>query len=237
MTPLVKHVLATTAIVAVGSAAAFGLFIQSGAYDFAADAPHTPLVLSLLDRMRERSIDTRAGDVKVPDLSDRQRIVQGAGNYNAMCVQCHRSPGMGDTELSKGLYPSPPNLVKEPVEPAQAFWVIKHGIKASGMPAWGKSMTDDDIWNMTAFLQVMPKLDEAGYRTMVAQSGGHSHGGGGTHPAGETAAHGHDDNDHHDGAMAAPGNTHLRGEARMSDMMHTHPDGSQHMHMPKGATQ
>jgi cytochrome c553 len=222
MTPLIKHVLVTTAVLAVGSAAAFGIFIQSGAYDFAADVPHTPLVLSLLDRMRERSVEAHAGGIKVPDLSDRQRIVQGAGNYNAMCVQCHRAPGMGETELSKGLYPSPPNLAQEPVEAAHAFWVIKHGVKASGMPAWGKSMNDDYIWNMVAFLKVAPTLNETGYRSMVGQSGGHAHGGRETHVDGESPAQeagqhhdegDHPDGDHHDHTMAAGGHTHATGRA------------------------
>jgi mono/diheme cytochrome c family protein len=52
-----------------------------------------------------------------------------------------------------GLYPAPPNLTITTVDAAHAFWVIKHGIKASGMPAWGKSMEDAYIWNMAAFLQ------------------------------------------------------------------------------------
>lgn len=233
MKPIIKHVLATTAILAAGSAAAFGAFIQSGVYDFSADSPHTPLVFALLDRMRERSIDTRAATLKVPDLSNQQRIVQGAGNYNAMCVQCHRSPGSPETELSKGLYPSPPNLSKEAVEPAQVFWVVKHGIKASGMPAWGKSMNDEYIWNMAAFLQVMPKLDDTAYRSLVAQSGGHSHGGGETHAAGENAGHGHEGHDE-DADRSAPANhPDAKSDAAMPGSIHTHPDGKQHMHMPK----
>ena len=87
---------------------------------------------------------------------------------------------MADTELSRGLYPAPPNLSKETVDAASAFWIIKHGIKASGMPAWGKSMSDDYIWNMVAFLQRLPKLDDEQYKALVATSGGHDHGGGET---------------------------------------------------------
>ncbi|GAC1407475.1 MAG: hypothetical protein NVSMB6_05200 [Burkholderiaceae bacterium] len=231
MKPMIKHVLATTAILAVGSAAAFGIFIQSGAYNFAADVPHTQLVLSLLERMRERSVASRADDIQAPDLSNQQRIVQGAGNYNAMCVQCHRAPGMKETELSLGLYPSPPNLAKESVEPGHAFWVIKHGIKASGMPAWGKSMNDDYIWNMTAFLQVLPKLDDAGYRSMVAQSGGHSHGGGETHGPGESGVHGPGESEHHHDHREEPsGYAQTAEKSAMDGTMHVHPDGTRHTH-------
>ena len=136
------------AVLVVGAAAAFALFVGSGAYNFAADEPHTAAVSSLLETMRERSIETRASGLQAPDLTEATRIVQGAGNYNSMCVGCHLAPGMSESELSKGLYPAPPNLSKERVDPGQAFWAIKHGIKASGMPAWGKSMSDEYVWNM-----------------------------------------------------------------------------------------
>lgn len=150
-------------------------------YNFAADDPHTAAVKSLLETMRERSIETRSQRVAMPDLGDEKRITQGAGNYNAMCAGCHLAPGVAETELSSGLYPDPPNLSKEAVDPQHAFWVIKHGIKASGMPAWGKSMSDEYVWNLAAFLQVLPKLDEGQFKEMVAHSGGHQHGPGGAH--------------------------------------------------------
>ncbi len=182
-------------------ALAAGVFVWSGIYNIGADDPHFRPTYAILETLRDRSIETRAAKLEIPDLSDPARIKQGAGNYNAMCTGCHLSPGMAETELSKGLYPAPPNLSADEVEPAHAFWVIKHGIKASGMPAWGKSMGDEYIWNMAAFLQKLPTLDAAQYKVMVAQSGGHSHGGGETgaheHSHAEGDAH-HDDGDGHD---------------------------------------
>lgn len=238
MKPFIKHVVITTLTLTVVLIAAFGMFVQLGVYNFAADVPHTAFVLSLLDRMRERSIETRSGSIKVPDLADKQRILQGAGNYNGMCVQCHRSPDMGETELSKGLYPSPPNLTKEPVEAAHAFWVIKHGVKASGMPAWGRSMDDDYIWNMTAFLQVLPKLDAASYQNMVAHSAGHTHGGGESLEAGESHHHGPEEVAHHLDHEEAP-HVHAQAEtpAGQGNAMHSHADGTQHKYPSKGGTQ
>ncbi len=101
------------------------------------------------------------------------QIREGAGNYDAMCAACHLAPGVSQTELSRGLYPAPPDLTANAVDLAKAFWVIKHGIKASGMPAWGVSMDDKYIWNMAAFLQTLPDLDATQYRDLVASSGGH----------------------------------------------------------------
>lgn len=207
MNSTLKHVLTTTAVLILGTAGVLALFIWSGLYNFAADVPHTAVVRTLLETMRERSIETRVPAIQVPAIGDEASIIRGAGNYDAMCVQCHRAPGMTDTELSKGLYPSPPDLSKETPGVAHAFWVIKHGVKASGMPAWGKSMSDKDIWDIAGFLQALPKLDQAKYKAMVAQSSGHSHAHGSAHAdealpasngekAGVSMASGHESSEH-----------------------------------------
>ncbi|MEO7055381.1 MAG: cytochrome c [Caldimonas sp.] len=251
MKPVVRHVLATTAVLVAGAVAAFALFVWSGAYNFAADDPHTAFVHSLLETMRDRSIETRATAVGMPDLGDEKRIVQGAGNYNAMCVGCHLAPGMSETELSKGLYPAPPNLSKEKVEPEEAFWAIKHGIKASGMPAWGKSMNDEYVWNMAAFLQVLPKLDEGQFKEMVARSGGHHHDHGGAHDEDhdhDAEAHSHDEAGEGHGHAEVAGSpasmpSGASGSASPSEAsasgphapVHAHADGRQHVHATGGS--
>jgi mono/diheme cytochrome c family protein len=183
-------------------------YVWSGSYDIGADAAHSRPVHSMLQTLRERSIATRAGSLHPPpNLSDMALIRQGAGNYDAMCTGCHLGPGIESTELSRGLYPAPPNLSKAgEFVPSHHFWVIKHGIKASGMPAWGKSMGDEYIWGLVAFLQQLPKLDAAGYKTLVASSGGHSHGGTGSgehhhHDEGGEGHHHEDETEHrHDDA-------------------------------------
>ncbi len=177
----------------IATVIALAVFVWSGWYPIGADVPHTPIVKSMLGMLVDRSIETRSLRIPVPDIKDDARLVKGAGNYAAMCAQCHLSPGSAETELSRGLYPEPPNLSKEAPKTAEVFWVVKHGIKASGMPAWGKSMDDDSIWNVAAFVQQLPKLDQGKYKEMVAQSGGHSHGAaatGGTGAAGASSAAG-----------------------------------------------
>ncbi|MBA3487728.1 MAG: c-type cytochrome [Lysobacter sp.] len=191
-----RHIIVTSAVLGA-LALGVGVFAWSGIYNIGADDTHTKPVYSMLKMMRERSVTARARKLHPPpNLNDAARIRQGAGNYNAMCTGCHLAPGMGATELSQGLYPVPPNLSRVDVgDSSHHFWVIKHGIKASGMPAWGKSMSDEYIWNMVALLQQLPNLDEAQYLAMVAASGGHSHGGG------ETAPHGQGADDHGDMPM------------------------------------
>ena len=154
-----------------------GGFIWSGAYNIAADEPHWSLTARLLETARERSIEARTADITMPDLEDEALIKAGAGNYDAMCAGCHLEPGEEPSEISVGLYPAPPNLSRERItNPAEAFWVIKHGIKMTGMSAWGKSMDDGSIWGMVAFLRQLPGMSESRYHELIESSGGHSHG-------------------------------------------------------------
>lgn len=200
---ITRRSLSILALGLVALLLAAGLFVWSGVYNVGADDAHTRPVYWLLQAAREQSITHHARSLEVPPLADAALIRSGAGNYDAMCTGCHLAPGRGATELSKGLSPVPPDFSqRKPGNPAHDFWVIKHGIKASGMPAWGRSMDDRYIWGMVAFLQKLPTLDAGAYQALVASSGGHAHGGGEAgeeHDAGEP--HHHDDEPaHHDEA-------------------------------------
>jgi mono/diheme cytochrome c family protein len=224
--------------------------VYFGVINVGADDPHSAPVYSLLSTARDRSIAVRSRDIEVPDLSDETLIRAGAGNYNSMCIGCHLAPGLAGTELSNSLYPAPPNLSKLGVDgnPAAAFWIIKHGIKSTGMPAWGKSMADPYIWGMVAFLQQLPSLDTEQYTALAVSSGGHQHGGGeskmhnheGLHEGQKGAASGHHDagaaeevaeaGDHHGEKNSA----HAHGEAVATSQdestEHAHPQGAQASH-------
>ena len=224
-------------------------FAKSGVYNVAADVPHTRPVTALLDTLRERSIARRAADIQVPgDLADPERVRRGAGNYDAMCVACHLRPGQDSSELSRGLYPAPPHLARQPIgSPAQAFWVIRHGIKASGMPAWGRSMEDRYIWDMVAFLQAMPGMDADAYRDRVMTSDGHAHGGGEDHDHdhhehGDAADRGHEHGeDHNHQHEERPGHDHRHDHDHDAAVpaeaeVHVHADGGRHVHTAQEAS-
>jgi len=135
-------------------------FVYSGVYNVGADVPHTKLVYMLANAARERSVAAHAKGISLPaDLGDTKRITAGAGLYNEMCSGCHLAPGMEKTEISQGLYPRAPELARgTDLTPGEEFWTIKHGIKMSGMAAWGKTHNDTLIWDMVAFLQKLPTL-------------------------------------------------------------------------------
>lgn len=169
------------------------LFIYSGIYPIGADTPHYRLTYWVLETLRERSVSRAAQDIKVPEnLNSSDRLLAGGADYNDMCAGCHLKPGKTQSDFTLGLYPSPPNLSVVTDEHGHAhstseisdeslkrqFWTIKHGIKASGMPAWGPTHSDERIWNMVAFLQRLPTLSRDQYQILTARGDtieSHSH--------------------------------------------------------------
>ena len=155
-------------------------------YSVAADEPHSAAVLRVIASLRERSIAAHTVRLAVPNLDDPALVSDGAGHYAAMCTDCHLAPGIEDSELRPGLYPRPPLLAQRPSgDPARDFWIIKHGIKMSAMPAWGATHADDAIWSMVAFLRKLPTLSPAAYRQLTAGD------------AEAASDHDHSDHDHH----------------------------------------
>jgi len=230
-----KRTITTLATTAALTALAVAGVVYFGLINVGADDPHLAPVHAFLSEARDRSIAVRSADIEVPDLNDPALIRAGAGNYDSMCIGCHLAPGLEQTELNRGLYPAPPDLTKigGDGDPAAAFWIIKHGIKATGMPAWGKSMADQYIWGMVAFLQRLPGLGAEQYQTLVASSSGHQHGGG------ETGGHQHEGGDQHSAdhqgkaAQAKePDHSEEHGEPAPSPApkTHTHADGKLHVH-------
>jgi mono/diheme cytochrome c family protein len=152
-------------------AIAIGVFIWSGAYDIGQDSPHWGVTRSAIGSFREHSIDRRAADIQVPNLDDPGMVAEGAKHYAENCALCHLAPDMKDSEIRHGLYPKPPNLTRFAPDPAEAFWIIKHGIKFTGMPAWGPTHSDPMIWAIVAYLQKQPKMDAAEYEKLTANAG------------------------------------------------------------------
>ena len=140
-----------------------------GSFDIAADSPHSQPVFWLMNTVQERSVAMRAQDITAPsDLADPKRIASGAGQYAEMCSSCHLAPGMKRTEISRGLYPRAPELRRgSDLSPVEEFWVVKHGLKMTGMPAWGVTHNDEMLWDVVAFLRKLPELNADQYQALV----------------------------------------------------------------------
>ena len=150
------------------------IFIWSGLYNIGADSPHWGITFLLLEEARERSVEMHSKDIVSPSLNDRKLLEVGFPHFNEMCRQCHGAPGYPRDEFAEGLYPMPPSLasrdVQQELSAAEIFWIVKHGIKMTGMPSFGKTHTDEQIWGIIAIVKKLPEMNPAAYEEMVKKS-------------------------------------------------------------------
>lgn len=161
----------TAAVLATICIAVFLVCVYSGIYDVSASKPDNAVMRWLLVTVRDRSIERRAAEITVPPLDDPNLIQEGFEHYHEMCTGCHLAPDLDSSEIREGLNPQPPVLAKvvPDLSPAQLFWVIKYGVRMTGMPAWGTSHSDQMIWAMVAFLERLPHMTPAEYQAMEKQ--------------------------------------------------------------------
>jgi mono/diheme cytochrome c family protein len=153
-------------------AAAAALFVESGFYNIGADDHHTAMTLAIIEKLRDRSIEARARSIDARLVLDPRAIAAGAEHYAALCVGCHLAPGVTKSAVRAGLYPHPPNLAQQEVrDPQRTFWIIKHGIKMSAMPAWEKTLDDAAIWDVVSFVRSMPGMTPESYREISRPAG------------------------------------------------------------------
>jgi mono/diheme cytochrome c family protein len=147
--------------------------IYAGTFNVAADQPHSRFVKTLLEVTRSRSVEVRLDNIQPPsDLANPQRIERGGRLYGSNCMGCHLGPGVEETAIYKGLNPQPPRLAIHGAHHGarNQFWIIKHGIRMTGMPAWSASRTDEQIWDLTAFIRRLPDMSPATFQRRTAQS-------------------------------------------------------------------
>ena len=169
-------IVATVSVATIVVIAIVG-FAKSGIYDVSATSSHSGIVNWLLTTTSHASVKRRAQSVDVPDLNDDALALAGVNDFSGMCAGCHGAPGQDPEAMGQGLNPPPPDLAKAALEmsPAELFWVTKHGIKMTGMPAWGVTHDDDAIWPVVAFLTKLPELDATQYKELMANAKGMGH--------------------------------------------------------------
>ncbi len=152
------------------------LFVNSGLYNVSTASPDPGFIHWVFSRTSDNSAEHYSKDIAVPSLTDSAMVVEGYGHYHEMCETCHGGPGVERSEIGMGLYPHPPNLMHSAKEmgPGRLFWVIKNGIKSTGMPGFWKTHTDKQIWAIVAFLEKMKDMTPQEYAAMQS-AGMHDH--------------------------------------------------------------
>ncbi|MGZ5202226.1 MAG: c-type cytochrome [Telluria sp.] len=166
-----RTVLATVLVLAVLAVAGGAAVTYFGWFNVAATREHPDPVFHFLHTAMRRSIDARANGIAVPRLDVAVRIDHGFVLFREHCVQCHGAPGVAPQPFAFGLRPEPPSLYLPARDwpPAHLYWIIKHGVKMTGMPAWQYRLGEQDLWDLTAFLKRLPMLSPAAYGQLDAR--------------------------------------------------------------------
>ena len=139
--------------------------VYGGIYDISATSPHLQPVYSMLETTMRHSVRRNAQGIEPPALDTPERILRGAALYRDQCVQCHGAPGVAQGDIGKSMQPLPGPLVDalQRWRPREIYWITRHGIKMSGMPAWQFRMDDAQLWDVVAFVQRLPELTPQAY--------------------------------------------------------------------------
>lgn len=174
-----KKILSTLVILIFIGVLAGVSFAYSGLFNVATSWEDPGLLRWLLVTTREYSIERRAESITAPELNSTKQIENGYRGYRDMCVICHTLPGTEPSPVAQGLNPEPPDLADEAdhMSASELFWATKNGIRMTGMPAWGPTHSDKELWDVIAFIKAMPGLSKADYRALEQQtSQGHGTG-------------------------------------------------------------
>ena len=155
------------AALVLGVAGIFGgLFVMiSGIVPIKASSGHWGITKAILEFAKRRSVATHTLGATPPPLDDARLVIQGAAHYDFACEPCHGSPAVQQPRIAAQMTPRPPGLhdVALSYDPQHLFYIVKHGIKFTGMPAWPARHRDDEVWAMVAFLQRLPGLEPREY--------------------------------------------------------------------------
>lgn len=168
------------------------IVVYTGAYNVAATEEHTAFTRWAFDTTMHNAVEQRAAAHAPPGTVGPDRIAAGATAYRASCQHCHAGPGVERADWASGMRPRPPHLTEAATkwEPAEVFWLDRHGIRMSGMPAFGPTHDDEQLWNIVAFVKQLPAMTPERYASLGAGAGAGGGGGAAAREGGGQASAG-----------------------------------------------
>lgn len=164
---IVLTVVATLALVWLALVAV----ATTGAVDVAATADYVPGAEWFFSTLSEESIRrhaeeaAEAGNLVPPREATDAMLRTGASHYRSMCVVCHGAPGAEPGEIGQGLKPKPPDLshTAREMSEREILWVLEHGIRHTGMPAFGATHGEEELQALTAFVKRLDGMSPEEY--------------------------------------------------------------------------
>jgi len=211
---LIKTLLILIGLAALLIAGFCAYQAATGSMDVSATGERSTLTTQLLQGSREAAVRRGARDVtvQIPDLNDQDVLYEAVVGFQDMCAACHTPPGGSPTALARGLNPQPTELAWAGAKrsSAELFWVTKHGIRMTGMPAWGPTHFDAELWPIVALISRFPDFTDTdfGNLLMAAQEAG--------------VEHVHDHDQHHDHSHVHEGDDHGHHHNEHDDSRHSH---------------
>ena len=147
-----------------------GVITSAGLVSISASSGHWPVTSWFLHYSMRRAVSTQAIGIETPDnLDDPSLILKGAGHYETGCLACHGAPGREQSLIVRQMTPEPPFLPPRigHWNDRELFWIVRHGIKFTAMPAWPALNRDDEVWAMVAFLRQLPTMSPERYRELA----------------------------------------------------------------------
>ena len=179
-------VAATLAALAALAGTVGAVVFFGGYYDISSTKLHFQPVHTVLEQGMRESVRHHARDVQTPAYVTQAKaqavsagvaasppLLRGAGLYRDNCVTCHGAPGVAQDDIGKSMQPVPGPLAdaSRRWRPNELYWITRHGIKMSGMPAWEFHLADEDIWAVIGFLVALPELTPQAYAAVTKQAG------------------------------------------------------------------
>ena len=189
-------------IVIIGGITAY---VFSGIYNVSAMVPHWSITFNILEEARDHSVSYHSKGIVTPSLKDPKMEDAGFHHFQDTCRLCHGAPGIASSEFARGLYPSPPDLAStdlhQEMNDLEIFWTIKNGLKMTGMPSFGVTHSNPEIWDIVAFIRRLSTLQPDQYKAIAkeAYQQDEPH-----NESGEGAGHGHGTHHQHGGLPESP---------------------------------
>jgi mono/diheme cytochrome c family protein len=154
------------------------LVLATGLVDFSARSDPSKIESVLAPWALDRSLDRHAPTAKNPFAKNASVLAAGLAHYRENCLVCHGVPEVPPGELAAGLNPPPPSLLSDDVQSlpdSRMFWIVQNGIRMTGMPAFGPTHSDEEIWKIVTFVKHLPELTDAETSALKTAAIGEAH--------------------------------------------------------------
>ena len=147
-----------------------------GLYPIGADNPPGSLERVLAGRAMDVYAEKHKPQGTNPTELTPANLTEGAKEYEEHCAFCHGGAKAKVSPMRDQFSPPVPQLIDRIPhdDDAWLFWVTKHGVRMTGMPAWSGIMSDEEMWKVIAFIKHSDKLPpetQAAWQTLAATPG------------------------------------------------------------------